>query len=190
MLSRLAVSPPSHSQKCRQVVDASRAVSAWDPSCFQRSVKSGTAPELSPPLNSYKILGTTSIPGTTDFSPASSVGGNSVGIGIGPVFSSLIGSQVLFLGPYAGGELFSEAIYSGKSFTDFGITSSGLVGTWTLQPASGSDPYSASDKINLIVGAPTAASVPGPLLGAAAAFGWSRKLRRRMGSISSGNSPV
>jgi hypothetical protein len=55
---------------------------------------------------------------------------------------------------------FSEAVYSGKTLANFGITSLGLVGTWTLLPANGSDPYTANDKIQLIAGAPTPPSVP------------------------------
>ena len=74
--------------------------------------------------------------------------------------------------------------------TDFGISTTGLLGTWTLQSDGNGDGYTANDTINLIVGAPPVASVPGPLplFGAGAAFGWSRKLRRRIGSVSSSNS--
>lgn len=143
--------------------------------------------QASPALNSiplYKVLGPTSIPGSAVFSPASSVSGNTTGLGVGPIYGTFLGSQILALtSSYAGGELFSEAVFNGKSLADFGITTSGLLGTWTLQPANGSDPYTANDTINLIAGSPSAA-VPGPLplVGAAAAFGLSRRLRKRVSS--------
>jgi MYXO-CTERM domain-containing protein len=100
---------------------------------------------------------------------------------LGPFFQFFLGSQALGLNSYAGGERFSEAVFNGKSLADFGITTSGLLGTWTLQPADGSDLYTANDTINLIAGSSSAA-VPGPLplLGAGAAFGWSRRLRKRI----------
>ena len=140
--------------------------------------------QASPVANSiflFKVLGPTSIPGSTDFSPASSVSGIHTSLGVGPLYGALLGSQVLGLNSYAGGELFSEAVFNGKSLADFGITTSGLLGTWTLQPADGSDPYTANDTINLIAGSSSAA-VPGPLplFGAITAFGWSRRLRKRI----------
>jgi len=80
-----------------------------------------------------------------------------------------------------GSFIFSEAIFNDKTLAlNFGITTTGLFGTWTLQ-SNGSDGYTANDTINLIVGAPPAPS-PLPLLGAGAAFTWSRKLRKRIGS--------
>lgn len=59
-----------------------------------------------------------------------------------------------------------------------GIASTGLLGTWTLT----SDP---TQVIEVRVGAPPSpvVAVPGPLplMGAAAAFGFSRRLRHRVG---------
>ena len=82
---------------------------------------------------------------------------------------------------YTGGFIFSEAIFNNKTLaSDFGITTTGLFGTWTLQ-SNGSDGYIANDTINLYVSAPPAPG-PLPLLGASAAFAWSRKLRKRIGS--------
>ncbi|PZV05355.1 MAG: hypothetical protein DCF23_03575 [Cyanobium sp.] len=51
-----------------------------------------------------------------------------------------------------------------------------MVGTWNLL---GGENISV-DTIEVIVGAPTAVPGPLPLLGAAAAFGWSRRLRNRI----------
>jgi hypothetical protein len=78
----------------------------------------------------------------------------------GIAFINGFGSQSLALKGYSGGDLFFEAVYSGKTLANFGITSLGLVGTWTLLPANGSDPYTANDTIQLIAGAPTPPSVP------------------------------
>jgi len=54
-----------------------------------------------------------------------------------------------------------------------GFTTTGLIGTWSLT--------GTSETIQMIVGPPTAAA-PGPLpvFGAAVAFGWSRRLRKRI----------
>ena len=56
------------------------------------------------------------------------------------------------------------------------------IGSWYL----GADSRDASRIINVIVGAPPSSAVPGPLplLGTAAAFGWSRRLRRRIDLVS------
>jgi hypothetical protein len=61
----------------------------------------------------------------------------------------------------------------GTTLADLGFTTTGLIGTWFLT--------GTSETIQVILGAPGAA-VPGPLplFGAAAAFGWSRKLRKRI----------
>ena len=83
---------------------------------------------------------------------------------------------------YTGGFIFSEAKFNNKTLaSDFGITSTGLFATWTLQSNGSGDGYTANDTINLYVSAPPAPG-PLPLLGTAAAFAWSRKLRKRIGS--------
>lgn len=67
-----------------------------------------------------------------------------------------------------GTPIISNAIFSGKTLADLGLTpTSGLLGTWTL--------VGTGDTINVNV-------VPGPLpvLGAGVAFGFSRRLRRRI----------
>jgi hypothetical protein len=74
-------------------------------------------------------------------------------------------------------EIISSATFNAQSLAGLGITATGLIGTWQVDGVSGPD-----GQINVVVGAPAVASVPGPLplFGAAAAFGWSRKLRRRV----------
>jgi hypothetical protein len=68
----------------------------------------------------------------------------------------------------------SSTTFNGKSLLGIGITTTGLLGTWTLAEIG--------DTIEVRTGAPPAANVPGPLplFGAAAAFGYSRRLRRRV----------
>lgn len=71
---------------------------------------------------------------------------------------------------------FSSATFNNTSLADQGFTTTGLVGTWTIN--------GTSESINLfVVPPPTPPSeVPGPLplFGAAAAYGWSRRIRRRI----------
>jgi hypothetical protein len=132
-------------------------------------------------INAYLISSPSGIPGTVDYLGADSSSGSSVAFQSRPDLNLFR----LFLEPsFSGGEIFSESIYYNKTLsTDFGILTAGLFGTWSLQPANGSDPYIANEKINLIVGPP---SVPGPLplFGTAAALAWSRQLRRRITSPS------
>ena len=68
----------------------------------------------------------------------------------------------------------SSATFNGLTLASLGFTTTGLIGTWSL--------VGTSETINVILGNPPAAAVPGPLplLGAGAAFGWSRRLRKRI----------
>ena len=68
----------------------------------------------------------------------------------------------------SGTPIISNAIFSGKSLADIGLTpTSGFLGTWTLT--------GTGDTINVKV-------VPGPLplAGAGVAFAFSRRLRQRI----------
>ena len=68
----------------------------------------------------------------------------------------------------SGSPVVSSAVFTGKTLADLGLTpSSGTLGTWTL--------IATGDTISVRV-------VPGPLpvLGAGAAFGFSRRMRRRI----------
>ena len=66
---------------------------------------------------------------------------------------------------------FSSATFNGKSLASEGFTARGLVGTWTIN--------GTSESINVYIG-PIPTPSPLPLLGAGAAFGWSRRLRKRI----------
>ncbi|WP_411875248.1 hypothetical protein [Vulcanococcus limneticus] len=71
----------------------------------------------------------------------------------------------------------SSATFNGTTLAGIGFTTTGLIGTWTLN--------GTSESIQVILGAPfpsTAVPGPLPLLGAGAAFGWSRRLRKRISS--------
>ncbi|MFM1798732.1 MAG: hypothetical protein RLZZ117_1010, partial [Cyanobacteriota bacterium] len=68
----------------------------------------------------------------------------------------------------SGSPIISSAVFNGLTLADLGLTpTSGTVGTWTLE--------GTGDTVNVNV-------VPGPLplLGAGAAFGFSRRLRQRI----------
>jgi hypothetical protein len=126
------------------------------------------------PIKLYSTIGTSPLlPGNANLI-ASSSSGLTTGISAN--------ESVFGLDPFSdGSSIFSEAIFNDKTLAlDFGITTTGLFGTWTLQ-SNGSDGYTANDTINLYVNAPPTPG-PLPLLGAGAAFAWSRKLRKRIGS--------
>jgi hypothetical protein len=93
----------------------------------------------------------------------------------------------------SGAPLSSSATFAGKTLgtgaNGLGFITTGLIGTWTLN--------GSGDTINVCVGVnpgspcgSSSSAVPGPLplLGAAAAFGYSRRLRRRV-SLSHSTSP-
>jgi hypothetical protein len=110
----------------------------------------------------YGISGPSSIPGTANLVPASSVSGISTGI-VGYDSLFIIDSSYVF-----GTPIISNAIFNGTTLADIGLTpSSGLLGTWTLT--------GTSETININV-------VPGPLplVGVGAALGFSRRLRQRI----------
>jgi hypothetical protein len=77
----------------------------------------------------------------------------------------------------SGSPIVSTSTIANKTLSSLGFTiNSGLLGSWTLD--------GTGDTIQAFLGAPSpsGAAVPGPLplLGAGAAFGWSRKLRKRI----------
>jgi MYXO-CTERM domain-containing protein len=68
----------------------------------------------------------------------------------------------------------SSATFNGQTLASLGFTTSGLIGTWSIT--------GTSETIQVHLGNPPTAAVPGPLplLGIGAAFGWSRRLRKRI----------
>jgi hypothetical protein len=84
---------------------------------------------------------------------------------------------------YLSGPIISSATFNSQTLSDLGFTTPGLLGTWTLS--------STGDTIQVIVGNPPA-PVPGPLplLGAGAAFGFSRRLRRRVSLSRAASQPA
>jgi hypothetical protein len=77
----------------------------------------------------------------------------------------------------------STTTFTGTTLATLGFTTTGLIGTWTLN--------GSGDSIYVCVGStycgpPVPAPGPLPLLGAGAAFAWSRRLRQRIGTPRSG----
>jgi uncharacterized protein YjbI with pentapeptide repeats len=125
-----------------------------------------TGTDVGSSIPAYGISGPGDFNGSVILAPASSVSG---------IFAALSGSSSQFLidPTYtSNAPIVSSATFNGATLAGSGFTTTGLIGTWTL---------SNSETINVVIGAPSAA-VPGPLplFGAAAAFGWSRRLRKRI----------
>jgi len=119
----------------------------------------------------YAITG----PGSFAYNSSSSIYYADSESGILTLLYGGLGSFSIALGYVNGTPIISSATYNSKTLADLGFSqSSGLVGSWTLT--------GSGDKINVVLGQ----SVPGPLpvFGTAAAFGWSRRLRRRIGAAS------
>ena len=117
--------------------------------------------------SSYLITGPTSFIGTADLAPASSVSGTSTVL-YGLISRFRIDSSYTLNSP-----IVSSATFNSQTLSSLGFTTTGLIGTWTID--------GTPESINVYIG-PPATSVPGPLplLGAGAAFGWSRRLRKRI----------
>jgi len=126
-----------------------------------------SGPDLT--LDAYSIIGPAFFNGSVS-APADSISG---------ITASFTGDLGIFIiGPayVSNTPVVSSATFNGKTLASLGFTTTGLIGTWTLN--------GTSETIQVILGAPTppGAAVPGPLplLGAGAAFGWSRRLRKRI----------
>jgi hypothetical protein len=117
-------------------------------------------------IPSYLISGPGSFNGSVSLFPASSVSG------IPTAFTGSGGEFLIDTTYTSNAPIVSSATFNGVTLAGSGFTTTGLIGTWTL---------SNFETINVVIGAPSAA-VPGPLplFGAAAAFGWSRRLRKRI----------
>jgi MYXO-CTERM domain-containing protein len=126
-----------------------------------------TGPDIGP-IPAYSISGPTSFIGTAFLSGASTVSGITTG------FSGQSTLFVIYPAYNFADPIVSSATFNGTTLAGLGFTTSGLIGTWSLT--------GTSETIQVVVGNPPAAAVPGPLplLGIGAAFGWSRRLRKRI----------
>jgi len=128
--------------------------------------------------NLYKVQGPPFFNGTVDIDPADSV------TGIPTYLAGYVPEFGIATGYTPGTPITSTATFNTKTLAGLGFTTTGLRGTWILQPLDSSDTYTANDTIQVVIGAPPSPStaVPGPLpiFGAGAAFGWSRRLRKRI----------
>ena len=117
------------------------------------------------------------ITGSPSFNGSVAVGGGS---SVSATSTFLVGDSNIPLGfsisfgYISGSPIVSTSTFTGQTLSSLGFTiNSGLLGSWTLD--------GTGDTIQAFLG-PPAAAVPGPLplFGAAAAFGWSRRLRKRI----------
>ena len=138
------------------------------------------------------LTGTTAT--TTQVDSYDITGPTTLGAGITPtiLFSSSdsgISSALIYFANFflidstyaSGASIFSSSTFTGITLASLGMPNSGILGTWTLIDPG--DPTYVGDTISVQVNASrSSASVPGPLpiLGLAAAFGFSRKLRKRI----------
>jgi hypothetical protein len=137
------------------------------------------------PVTVYRISGPVAMNGSVNAVGANAVSGIAAGMnGGGSSGTGNPGNLFLSTSYTSGASIASTATFSGRTLASLGFTTTGLIGTWTLQPKDGTDPYNAFDTVYVCIGAApcgaTPAPAPLPLLGASAAFGWSRRLRRRV----------
>ena len=128
------------------------------------------------------VYGFYNVSGPTTLGTGLSGGGAaSSGSGIASIFD-WDSSYFIIDNTYASGTTInSRSVFSGISLASLGMTTAGTLGTWALSDPS--DPTYISDTISVqVTTSASSASVPGPLpiLGLAAAFGFSRKLRKRI----------
>jgi hypothetical protein len=118
-------------------------------------------------MDYYDISGPQSFNGSAFSNTSSSVSG---------ISTFLQGFVPGFLGidqAYASATpIVSSATFNGQTLASIGFTTTGLIGTWTLD--------GTSESIQVFLGPPAAVPGPLPLVGAAAAFGVSRRLRKRV----------
>ena len=127
-------------------------------------------PKTSP---SYYISGPSRFDGLVDIFPASSVDG---------IFTLLLGSSRRFFidrDYISGTAISSRATFNNTTLKSLGFTTTGLIGEWEFVDAP-------DQKIRVVL-----TEVPGPLplVGAGAAFAFSRRLRRRIASSQAATPP-
>lgn len=133
-----------------------------------------TGPSIIGP--SLAIIASGNLSGTNYFisGPANfGTGGPNLMSYSGDPFSFGFGNSLILSNTYAQGSAISgSGLFTGKTLADLGLSAtSGLLGTWTI----------GSDTIEVWAGAkPAASPTPLSLLGATAAFAYSRRLRARV----------
>jgi hypothetical protein len=126
--------------------------------------------------NAYAITG----PTTLGLAIVPTLDSSSSDGGIALVLSYSFGEILVDSTYVSGTPISSSSTFSGYTLASLGMTTPGTLGIWTLDGSGDTISVTASQ-----------ANVPGPLpvLGLAAAFGFSRKLRKRI-KLHRGNSPT
>ena len=120
------------------------------------------------PINARRVSGPINFNGSVSRFGATSVSG------MFTMLKGLIGQLALDPAYVSNDPIVSSATFNGTTLAGLGFTTTGLIGTWSL--------IGTSETIKVFIGNSASAAVPGPLplLGAGAAFGWSRRLRKRI----------
>jgi len=131
----------------------------------------------SSPMYVYGITG----PITLGLTPINTTSSSDSGIALGLAYS--YGDFYLDSTYVSGSPISSRSTFNGITLASLGMPNSGILGTWTVFKPGEKSTY--FDTISVQVNASSSgspANVPGPLpiLGLAAAFGFSRKLRKRI----------
>jgi hypothetical protein len=131
----------------------------------------------SSPMNVYGITG----PITLGLTPINTTSSSDSGIALGLAYS--YGDFYLDSTYVSGSPISSSSTFSGITLASLGMPNSGILGTWTVFKPGEKSTYFGTISVQVTAsssGSP--ANVPGPLpiLGLAAAFGFSRKLRKRI----------
>jgi hypothetical protein len=122
-------------------------------------------------MDLYSLSGPGSFCGTAYLTGAGNVSGISTAFDADETPTPIFG---IASGYGNGTPIISSATFIGQSLAGLGFNTPSVVGPWTLT--------STNDTINVVIGSAPPAAVPGPLplLGVGAAFGFSRRLRRRV----------
>ena len=134
----------------------------------------------SSPMNAYGITGPSTL--GLGIVPTFTTSSSDSGIALGLAYSN--GDFYIDSTYVSGSAISSSSTFNGITLASLGMPTSGILGTWTVfEPGERKLTY--FDTISVQVNASSSgspANVPGPLpiLGLAAAFGFSRKLRKRI----------
>ena len=132
-----------------------------------------TGPNTGPVLQGFIITGPTAFSAGVVNQVGSSATGKTTWLGA-TRSAFFVDPTYMQNSPLISTATFNNTTLSSLGFSDSAIAA-GLIGTWTIN--------NTGDTIKVVLGAPAnPVPAPLPLIGAASAFGWSRRLRKRIKS--------